>query len=474
MERFNTWTTSRGFKVLILVVLIFLFLIPTGMIRGIIDERRGRSLGVEEDIMSSWGSEYIIQGPVIRIPCRERNEIRNRTAGGEQVAVTEKDFDLWMAPETLEGNTELHTEIKKRSIFSVPLFSGTVRLSGNFNPALIQRELKENQQAYPENAELVIALADQRGIRGVERARWNGEELDFLSGNKGFGITGGSRSYYRDGEYVQVIGAGGIYASSPIKKGEDNHFEIVLEIQGGKSLGMVPLGEDSVFTVNAGWVSPSFQGACLPVSYTIGEKGFEARWELSRLSRSISPAWMSGDSEAFAGTGFSSSLFRVDFLKPLDHYGINTRAAKYALLFIIIPFLSFFLFEVFLKRNIHPVQYLLVGIANVVFYLLLLSISEHLSFTLAYGISALAVIAITTLYAHSLLGSWGKCWITGFIMILCYSFLYFTLQSEDWALLAGSTGIFVIVALVMFFTRKIDWTAKSFQGREIAVTDVET
>jgi inner membrane protein len=163
-------------------------------------------------------------------------------------------------------------------------------------------------------------------------------------------------------------------------------------------------------------------------------------------------------------------MFGVNFFKALDHYAVNTRAVKYALLFIIIPFLSFFLFEIFLKRDIHPVQYLLAGIGNVVFYLLLLSFSEHLPFAAAYGISALAVIVMMSLYSRSILGSWGKSWLMGFITLLCYSFLYFTLQSEDWALLTGSIGIFCITALVMFLTRKLDWSPKQkarqypFQG----------
>jgi inner membrane protein len=149
----------------------------------------------------------------------------------------------------------------------------------------------------------------------------------------------------------------------------------------------------------------------------------------------------------------------VHFFKALDHYDVNTRAVKYALLFIIIPFLSFFLFEIFLRRDIHPVQYLLAGLGNAVFYLLLLSFSEHMPFAAAYLISAASVVVMMSLYSRSLLGAWSKSWIMGFIMVLCYSFLYFTLQSEDWALLIGSVGAFCIVALVMFLTRRFDWRA---------------
>jgi inner membrane protein len=152
-----------------------------------------------------------------------------------------------------------------------------------------------------------------------------------------------------------------------------------------------------------------------------------------------------------------SSIFGVDFFKVLDHYDLNTRALKYALLFLIVPFLSLFLMETILKRDIHPVQYLLAGIGNVVFYLLLLAFSEHIPFPAAYWIASPAVILMTGLYSKSLLGSRGRSFLMGVLMLLCYTFLYFTLQSEDWALLMGAIGCFAAVAAVMFFTRKLDW-----------------
>ncbi|GHV86009.1 cell envelope integrity protein CreD [Spirochaetia bacterium] len=445
---------SRGFKVFLLAVLILLFLIPTGMIKGIIWERKERSLEVERDIMNSWGDEFVVQGPVLRIPGMEREEVKTTTNRGEEVTVKETPFYLWVVPEELRGNTELKTEVKKRGIFSVPLFSGTVHLSGSFNTARAEKELGPNQRVFLEKAELVIALSNQRSIRGLEKADWNGTALEFLPGNLGFNAA----AEY-DGRSFEYS-SGGIYAAAPLGAGSHN-FDISLLVQGGKSVRMIPLGENSLFEVSADWPSPSFRGAYLPVSHTITGKGFSARWELSHLSRNIPLAWIGGLPESKEGWNksfsMSSNSFGVDFFKALDHYDVNTRAVKYALLFIIIPFLSFFLFEIFLRRDIHPVQYLLAGLGNAVFYLLLLSFSEHLPFALAYLVSAAAVIVMMSLYSRSLLDSWKKSWIMGFIMILCYSFLYFTLQSEDWALLIGSIGAFSIVALVMFLTRTLDW-----------------
>jgi inner membrane protein len=446
---------SRGFKVFLLLALILLFLIPTGMIRSIIRERKDRSLEVEEEIMRAWGEEFVIQGPLLRIPCVERKEIKTGTGRGEETKIRETAFYLWTVPKELLAVTELGTEIKRRGIFSVPLFAGTVHLSGTFDSAALEKELAPNQAAFPEKAELVITLSSQRGIRGVNAAVWNGGGLEFLPGALGFTAGG-------DFEYPGAFSNGGLHAAAPLLGKEPNNFDITLAVQGGKSLRMVPLGEDSVFEVNADWPAPSFRGSYLPVSQELDENGFGARWEISHLSRNIPLTWKEGGAETSPQNGmyFGDNGFGVDFFKALDHYDVNTRAVKYALLFIVIPFLSFFLFEVFLRRDIHPVQYLLAGLGNAVFYLLLLSFSEHMNFGPAYLVSAASVIVMVTLYSRSLLGAWGKSWIMGFIMILCYSFLYFTLQSEDWALLAGSVGTFIMVALVMFFTRKLDWGVK--------------
>ncbi|MDR1143871.1 MAG: cell envelope integrity protein CreD [Spirochaetaceae bacterium] len=442
MNGIRAISSSRGFKVFLLLALVLLFLIPTGMIRNIIWERKNRAMEVEEEIMRSWGEEFVIQGPLLRIPCVERKEIKTRTGREEETKIQETAFYLWTVPKELLGRTELGTEIKRRGIFSVPLFTGTVHLSGFFDSGILEKELLPGQTAFPEKAELVITLSSQRGIRGVTTAAWNAGGLEFLPGDLGFA-------------------AGGIRAAAPQKQGI-NSFDIILEAQGGKSLWMVPVGEDSVFEVNADWPAPSFKGAYLPVSHKLTESGFGARWEISHLSRNIPLAWKEGETNSSQnGMSFGNNSFGVDFFKALDHYDVNTRAVKYALLFIVIPFLSFFLFEIFLRRDIHPVQYLLAGLGNAVFYLLLLSFSEHMNFGMAYLISAASVIAMTAFYSRSLLGAWGKSWIMGFIMLLCYSFLYFTLQSEDWALLAGSVGTFSIVALVMFLTRKLDWGMKS-------------
>ena len=442
MNKLKLFCMSRGGKVFLLFVLILLFLIPAGMIRGLIYERSDRADDAEREIMRAWGEDFAILGPVLRIPCLERYELKTVTEKEEKIDIRESEFFLYITPEDFCEDINLETRIKKRGIFSVPLFTGSVHLKGAFSPELIQGELKENQRAFPEKAELIISLSNMNGIKGIRNAEWNGQALNFQPGTNGFSMNSRKSN-------------AGIYSLAALKMNEGNTFNIVLNIQGGKSFRMVPIGKNSAFTIKAGWPSPSFQGSYLPSAHIINGNGFEARWEFSYLNQSIPLLWR--DSGGKSEFNLSYNDFEVGFFKAVDHYSMNIRAVKYAILFIIIPFLSFFLFELLMRKSIHMVQYLLAGTGNIIFYLLLLSLSEHIVFTAAYLISALAVVLMISLYSRSFLGAWGKSRIMGTVMAFLYAFLYFTLQSEDWALLIGSLGAFGITAFVMFLTRKLDW-----------------
>jgi inner membrane protein len=296
---------------------------------------------------------------------------------------------------------------------------------------------------FPEQAEIIIGLASQKGIRKITKSDWNGDEIFFKPGNRNFSI-----SYYESG----------INASSPFNTAGENTFDIRFAIQGGKSVRVLPIGETTLAAVHADWSAPSFQGSFLPVTQTLSDTGFNAEWEISYLSRSIPLFWLD-NGKTDSGAGFKSELFGVNFYKVLDHYALNTRAIKYAILFLVIPFLTLFFLEVFSQKTIHPAQYLLSGLANIIFYLLLLSISEHIPFSFAYLIAAAALTIMMTFYARSLLETWARSAYMGLVMALLYLILYLTLNAEDWALLIGSVAAFVITGVVMFLTRKLDWNS---------------
>ena len=346
---------------------------------------------------------------------------------------------------------DFSAEKKRRGIFSVALFSGNVSLSGSFTFERAKDGLKQNQTIYPQQAEIIVGLASQKGIRRIIKADWNGSELFFKPGNRNFAFANS--------------GNDGVNASSPFNAAGVNTFDFQFAVQGGKSIRVLPVGEVTQARIQAGWPSPSFQGGFLPAAYTLSESGFDAEWEISYLSRSIPLFWFTDERGGYDGKmNLKDELFGVDFFKPLDHYALNERAVKYAVLFLVIPFLTLFFLEVFSQKSIHPVQYVLSGLANIIFYLLLLSISEHLSFSVAYLIASAALTAMMTLYALSLVETWTRSAYMGLVMALLYLILYITLNAEDWALLIGSIVAFMITGIVMFLTRKLDWSSLNIKG----------
>ncbi|MDR2554424.1 MAG: cell envelope integrity protein CreD [Fibromonadaceae bacterium] len=451
------FTKSYTFKILFLVFLILVLLIPANMVDRLIYERSSTADSAEEDIMEAWGSELVAAGPVIAIPGIRTEEVRTITSQDvEKINIVKKPFTLIVTPQKLNLKTNFKTEIRKRGIFSVPLFHGEFTISGAFDPTQALSSISPNEEVSLDKAELIIALSSQKGIRKIDQAVWNAKEsnanLFFQPGNRGQDYALKVKSL--DSKYSYIRSGGGIYAELPELAADTKaNFNIVITIHGGRLVRFLPLGQDTHADIIADWQSPSFQGSFLPGSSNIKDDGFDAAWDINYLSRDIPLHWKTEG----GSRDYSNALFGVNFFRAIDTYSLNTRAVKYAILFLIIPFLTLFLFEVFTKKKIHPVPYLLSGIANIIFYLLLLSLSEQIQFYLAYIIAALAIVIMLTLYSRALLPSWNKSWYMGVILAISYILLYAVLNAESYALLVGSIWAFIVVALVMFFTRKLNW-----------------
>ncbi|MDR2477241.1 MAG: cell envelope integrity protein CreD [Treponema sp.] len=444
---FKKFSQGYTFKILLLVVLVLLLLIPLAMIRGLINERDNTAALAETDIMEAWGSQLIEAGPFIAIPGVRYREDRTKTErNGELISIVKTPFTLVIMPKKLSIGASFKTEIRRRGIFSVPLFSGSLALSGSFNPAAALATVRDDEEIFLNQAEIIITLSSQKGIRKIDSARWNSQDLFFQPGNRGHSLA--RYSYNNLGN--------GIYAALDGFSNSESNFEIAIAIQGGQFVRFLPVGQDTHVEIAADWASPSFQGSFLPNESNMGDNGFDAAWDISYLSRDIPLFWKTdGEDHEYSG-----SLFGVNFFRAIDTYSLNTRAVKYAILFLIVPFLTLFLLEIFTKKRIHPVPYLLSGIANIIFYLLLLSLSEQMRFYFAYLIAALAVTIMMTLYSRSLLSAWNKSWYMGLVVVISYVLLYAVLNAESYALLIGSIGAFIVVALVMFLTRKLDWYAQ--------------
>jgi len=434
-----------GFKAALIGALVLVMMVPAALVRQIVRERSERAREVETEILESWGGELRFAGPVLRVPCTRLEEATLRDDKGKTTKeLTETRFDLWVAPSRTSIEADLETTRKSRGIFSVPVFSGLVRVDAAFDVAEALAGLAANEKARLSEAEIVVALENQKGLRGIERPTWGGAALSFKPGDAGLGLL-----------------SGGIHAAAPVAPDGRASLGMALSVQGGGRVRLLPLGVDVVAAVRSDWTAPSYRGDYLPGEQTLDDGGFSALWTVSHLSRGT-PLYWTGS--ARGDDRLSQAFFGVDLLEVLDLYALNDRAVKYAILFIVVPFLAMFLIETLGKRAIHPVQYALAGIANLVFYLLLLSLSEHVSFGAAYLSSAAAVSAMVFVYTWSLFKDLSKAWYMGPVMAGSYLYLFITLQSEDWALLIGSVGAFCVVGVVMFATRKIDWYGEGGNG----------
>jgi inner membrane protein len=453
---FRNAAKGYTFKMLFLIFLILMLLIPLNMVDNLIRERSYTADSAEAEIMDAWGNELVAAGPVIAIPGVRTEEVRTRTErDGEKIDIIEKPFTLMITPQKLNIGANFKTETRKRGIFSVPLFYGDLAISGTFDPVQAFSSLLPNEEISWNKAELIIALSSQKGIRKIDKAVWNSGGNDaalfFQPGNRGQSFASNAKSLNSKHSYSNN-GEGGIYAALPELTADTKaNFNIVITIHGGRLVRFLPFGQDTHADIAADWPSPSFQGSFLPGNSNVKDDGFDATWDINYLSRDISLHWKRSSRD------YSEALFGVNFFRAIDTYSLNTRAVKYAILFLIVPFLTLFLFEILTKKRIHPVPYMLSGIANVIFYLLLLSLSEQMHFYLAYLIAALAIIITLTLYSRALMPSWNKSWSMGLVTTISYTLLYAVLNAESYALLIGSIWAFIVVALVMFLTRKLNW-----------------
>ncbi|MBN2875236.1 MAG: cell envelope integrity protein CreD [Spirochaetales bacterium] len=434
----NRITKSLGFKTVLIGIMILIMLVPAALVREVVLERSHRADEVEREILDAWGGELWLAGPVLRIPCTRLEEVSHKDAQGrETVEHRQQHFDLWLSPHDLDLRVVMETTRKSRGIFSVPVFAGTVAMAGVFDATAALAALRPGEVAYPADAELVVSIGNQKGIRGVGAASWERQPLAFKPGAAGFDLLDG-----------------GVRAAAPLQMKAPSSFQIELSVRGGKRIRVLPLGEEARVSMAADWLAPSYQGQHLPGEHSLDDAGFKATWDVSYLSRGTPLFWQ--DSGATM-TALSREFFGVDFFEVLDRYALNDRATKHAVLFIIVPFLSLFMLELFARRRLHPVQYLLAGVANMVYYLLLLSLSEHVAFGVAYLGSSLAVGVMVFLYSWSIFKDVRRAWYMAPVMGAAYVYLYVTLQSEDWALLIGSLGAFAITALVMIVTRNVNW-----------------
>ena len=426
---------SQLLKILFIGFLIAILQIPIGMIRGVVRERQTRQQDAVEEIASKWGRQQSIIGPMLTIPYR----LRITEVGKDDIAKTRTELrDATFLPENLQVSGNTTCETRYRGIFKVPVYSAALDIAGNFTrPDVSELGIDANDVLW-DRAYVTVRISDARAITNKVSLKWNDQQFYFLPGEGDFGK-----------------GFAGIHV--PMKNnlsGETFNFSCRLDVNGSEGLFFAPLGKETNVEIKSNWSNPSFQGNWLPNQRTISNDGFNAKWTIQYLGRNYPQKWKS---DAVPQCAVSESVFGIKLVTPVDHYRMSERSIKYEILFLVFTFATLWLFQVLAKIRIHAIQYLLVGAGLCLFYLLELSLAEHIGFFLAYVCAALPVIALIFFYSVAVLQGYFRGVIMSSVLLLLYGYLYILLLNQDYALLVGSVCLFAVLAVIMYITRKVDW-----------------
>jgi inner membrane protein len=433
-------------KALIVGGVAVAFVVPLTMIWGVVKDRsRYRDTATAEVAKSTAQSQTLV-GPLVVVRYRERVP----AAVKGEVGQVREGVEV-LLPDSLSIRSKVRVETRQRGIHRVPVFRAAARLAAGFT--LPPRfGISDKRQLLEEpRAEVVLGVSDPRGIRAVPEVRLNGASL-----------------VARPGAGLDWLKHG---FSAPVPSdaaGRRVSLDVNLELMGTDRLLFLPIGAVTDVEVSSDWPHPSFVGAFLPGDRTISARGFQARWKLSRFATGIDDAMArirdsmsrgvpitsdrGGGAPAFLDTGLG-----VRFVQPVDVYSQSERAVKYGFLFVFLTFVAFFLFEVLRRMAIHPIQYVLCGAALALFFLLLVSLSEHLPFAAAYLVASGACVGLVAFYVGHALRSTRRGLMLGGLLGGLYGLLYVILQSEDYALLFGALLLFATLAVVMIITRRVDW-----------------
>jgi len=420
-EKKQRFTDSITFKALIVLALTLLLLIPQAMITSLIRERKERSEETIRKINEKWSNPQTICGPVLNV-----------------ASSTDKYV---LTPSILKIDAKLSPKKMYYGIYKTILYKSELQISGSFNN-FEEVENLDNRTMYWDEAYISIGISDLKGLVSNAELTINGKTYTADAEGSNYWFRGNMLKFpLKD------------FQKSPSGK---NEFSCKLMLNGSENINFIPVGRTTEVKVSGKWSSPSFIGNFSSES-TVEKESFSAKWNIMHFNRNI-PEVLVFDSKTYHHyLDNEESSFGVGLIETVGHYQQNERSSKYALMFIALTFVVFFFVEVLTKKKIHIIQYLLVGIALILFYSLLLSISEQIGFALAYLIASFATIGLISAYAQSIFKNKLHTGILTLILCVLYTFLYVILQLEDLALLIGSVGLFAILGVIMYLSRKINW-----------------
>lgn len=433
-------------KIAGICVLILFLHIPLFMTNGVLRERKDYQNQATQEIAGRWGKAQQVTGPVLAVPYAYKTMLVRQKIVGEKVVSVEEPGLQWSVayflPEKLAVSGTVEPEVRQRGIYETVVYSTKLKFAGGFEPDFAAAGIDHDRIDWAQ-VKVLFGVADLRGIRTVSA----------------FAPTGGKAAAFEAADT-----AGGVFLPLEAKlaaltPGARIDFEFEAALQGSERLQIVPIGKATTVKLAAPWADPSFCGAYLPVRREVGTAGFTAEWEISHFSRGFAQSWTRrGTDMAALALKIEAAGFGVPFARPVDGYRLAERAQKYGVLFFVLVFAVFFLFEVTSPGlRIHPLQYAMVGAALCLFFLGFLALAEFLPTGRAYAVAAGACTVLVALYAWSFLKTGVRTFVIGGGLSATYGYLYFVLKSQDYALLAGTAALFGALALVMFCTRRINW-----------------
>lgn len=441
-QNFFSSTTA---KIIMVGLLTLVLLIPLQFVKNLIWERSERQKEVVNEINQKWGGSVYFYGPVIKVPYTLYEESRYVDTKTNNVVVEQKPHTeyAYFFPEELKGNIKINTEEKSRANYESVIYRSNFDFKGSFTmPSFASPKIPEKDIQW-DKATVIIRTNNIRGIQG-------GVSIKIGDGRHMFEPVAetGKKDTLSTLE-TKPFSVAGLFGA-----GKAN-FRLNINYNGSENISIVPVGKITEAKMVSNWHSPSFNGNFLPQFKSVTKDGFTSSWKISYLNRNFGQ-------EHFGNLpALNDYSFDVDFLIPVDEYQQNERASKYGFLVIGLTFLIFFLIQTVSKINIHIFQYTMIGLALIMFYTLLISITEHSSFRLAYLIAGISVVVMIALYSKSILKNRKFPVFIATALSGLYAFIYVIIQLENYALLAGSIGLFLILGAVMYFSRKIDWSAKT-------------
>jgi len=433
---------SATAKMIMVAMLTLFLLIPLEYVKNLIFERSERKKEVVNEVTELWGQDVHFYGPTLRIPYKTYSETSVVDAKTKQVQIQKTAYTnyAYFFPEQLKNKSNIKKNTSlKRGLYNNVVFTANMTFDGYFGKPNFEKLQIKDEDVLWDKAVIIVKTSNLKSIKSDLNIKLNNQTFVFES------------KAQEDKFYGEL--ESNVFDYNLLKTNENINFNFSMLYNGSNSVKFIPVGKTTTVNIDSDWESPSFEGsfAANTDSKTINKEGFHADWKVLHINRPFAQQHLE------KMPNLDEFLFGVKLIETVDEYQQNERASKYGFLVIGLTFLIFFLIQSISKSSIHIFQYSMIGLALIMFYTLLISITEHSSFTLAYIIAAISVILMIVLYSFSILKTKKFPLFIGAALTALYTFIFVIIQLENYALLVGSIGLFLILGAVMYFSRKIDW-----------------